>query len=106
MRDRQGPLYVIGRYRIENGRTTIGSGANCTICLPDRAPALLGTVDPTDGHVTFEPPRSASLTRNGKPVAGIKSLQTEKDPLDTLQSGDFSLIFHAVKDGVSLYVQR
>jgi hypothetical protein len=59
--------------------------------LPQRAPALLGTIERSADTLTFTPAGSVSVTVNGKEIGGPTTLQT-KDKADKLRAG----IFHSV----------
>jgi len=83
------PIYVIGRYAIDEAPTRLGSAEGSTITLPPRAPARLGTIERSADTVTFTPAGSVPVTLNGKKIEGPTTLQT-KDKADKLRAGDFS----------------
>jgi hypothetical protein len=45
LRSEKGPLYLIARYNVPEGRTEIGSDASSRIALPDRAPKRVGAIE-------------------------------------------------------------
>jgi hypothetical protein len=70
LRSEKGPLWLIARHNVGEGRTEIGSDTSNTIPLPERAPKRVGTLDRRGDKITFEPTAGIAMTLNGKPVTG------------------------------------
>ena len=93
LRSEKGPLWLIARHNLAEGRTEIGSDASSTVKLPDRAPTRVGTIERLGDKVTFQPAAGAAVKLNGKPMSGPSALRTgvAPHPKDTLQFGDFEI---------------
>src|SRR5262245_54087870 len=107
LRSDKGPLWLIARHSVAEGRTEIGSDASSTIKLPDRAPKRVGTIERHGDKVTFQPAAGAPVKLNGKPMSGSAALRTgvAPDPRDTLQFGDFEIAVTAVDGNCQLIVR-
>ena len=55
VRSEQGPLWLIARHNLAEGKTGIGSDPSSRILLPDRAPKRVGAIECHSDKVTFEP---------------------------------------------------
>ena len=88
-----GPLYLIARHDVPEGRAEIGSDASSRIALPDRAPKRVGVVERRADKVTFEPAAGVAVKLNGKPMSGPAALRTgvASNPRDRLELGDFDI---------------
>jgi len=104
MQDDMGPLYVIGRYHVREGRITLGSASGSTVVLPKNAPALLGTIERRAETVTFEAAGSVPVFVDGKKIEGVTTLRT-KNEVDKLLSGDFSFSVQSGQSGMILLVR-
>jgi len=103
VQDKQSPIYVIGRYMVDEGRTTLGSAEGSTIALP-HGPALLGTIERSADTVSFTPAGGVPVTLNGKKIQGPTTLET-KDKADILGAGDFSFSVRSGAKGMSLLLR-
>src|SRR6185295_294155 len=66
LRSEKGPLWLIARHNVREGRTEIGSDASNRIQLPDRAPKRVGAIERRGDKVTFEPAAGIAVKLNGK----------------------------------------
>src|SRR5579863_968563 len=71
-----GWLELIGRLKLEQGATTLGSDPGSTWILPPGAPQRLGTVIREGGTVKFEPAAAVAATVDGKAAAAMDELST------------------------------
>src|SRR5881409_909359 len=55
LRSEKGPLWLIARHNVPEGRTGIGSDASNSIELPGRAPNRVGAIERRGDKITFEP---------------------------------------------------
>src|SRR6185369_5241075 len=62
LRSEKGPLFLIARHNVPEGRTAIGSDASNRIALPDRAPKRAGMIERRGDKVTFEPADGVVVT--------------------------------------------
>jgi hypothetical protein len=92
IRGKGSPLYVIASSPLKEGSTALGSKDGSTIILPNRAPALLGTLERKGNNVTFEPSGSLPVMLDEKPIEALVTLQTGKAPFagPTLSDGGHS----------------
>jgi|SRR5215472_4575893 len=91
LRSEHSPLLLVGRFRVNEGASTIGSDPSSTIVLPAKAPQHLGTLIRQAGQFTFEPAPGTSVFLNGKPISGSVPLQAiaSPKPTDRVSFGDF-----------------
>ena len=116
LRSEKGPLWLIGRHKVPEGRTEIGSDASSSIALPDRAPKRVGAIERRGDKVTFEPATGIAVKVNGHAMSGSVALRTGvmPNPNDKLQFGDFEIASSAmggqyqltVRDRQSPFVQQ
>ena len=107
LRSEKGPLWLIARHTVAEGRTEIGSDASNRIKLPDRAPKRVGAIERRGDKVTFEPAAGIAVKLNGKPMTGPAALRTgvAPDPSDRLQFGDFEIAVSAIDGNCQLVVR-
>src|SRR5262245_34285148 len=107
LRSEKGPLWLIGRHTVAEGRTEIGSDASSGIKLPDRAPKRVGGLVRRGDKVTFEPATGIAVKLNGKPMSGPAALRTgvAPDPRDILQFGDFEIVVTVLDGNCQLVVR-
>jgi uncharacterized protein (DUF1684 family) len=93
LRSEKGPLFLVGRHRLPEGRTAVGSEPSSGIALPERAPRQVGWVEVRGDKVVFVPAAGASIRSNGKPMVGQTALRTGIPPeaRDRIEFGDFEL---------------
>lgn len=73
-----GWLNLAGLYWLEDGENLIGSGENCDIRFPDKAPDELGSVYLEDETIKFEVAGDVRVNHKGSPVKSMK-LKSDKD---------------------------
>jgi uncharacterized protein (DUF1684 family) len=96
----KGPLHLIARHDLPEGRTTIGGGESNDVSLPDRAPKRVGTLIRQGGKITFEPATGVAVLLNGKRVNGPSVLHIADNlgESDRISFTDFQIGF-SVLDG-------
>jgi|RhiMethySRZTD1v2_1073278.scaffolds.fasta_scaffold11924_6 uncharacterized protein (DUF1684 family) len=107
LRSEKGPLWLIARHTVAEGRTEIGSDTSNSIKLPDRAPKRIGAFERRSDKVTFVPAAGIAVNLNGKPMTGPAVLRTgvAPDPRDRIQFGDFEVIVTALDGNCQLAVR-
>jgi uncharacterized protein (DUF1684 family) len=93
LRSAKGPLRLIARHDVPEGRSEIGSDPSNAVTLPSRAPKRAGIVQRQGDKVTFEPAAGAAVTLNGKPMTGPSVLRIGVTAIqsDKLAFGDFDI---------------
>ena len=93
LRSEKGPLWLIARHDVPEGKTEIGSDASNAIALPDRVPKRVGILQRQGDKVTFEPAAGIAVMLNGKRMAGPSVLRIGLPPKqsDKLAFGDFEI---------------
>src|SRR5579862_6482932 len=64
IRSEKGPLWLIARHDVPEGRTELGSDASNNIALPDRAPKRVGAIERRGDKVTFEQAPAVAVKLN------------------------------------------
>lgn len=107
LQSEKGPLYLIARHNVPEGRTEIGSDASSRIALPDRAPKRVGAIERRADKVTFEPAAGVAVKLNGKPMSGPAALRTgvDSNPRDRLELGDFEMAVSVLEESCQLAVR-
>jgi uncharacterized protein (DUF1684 family) len=107
LRSEEGPLWLIGRHNVPEGRTEIGSDASNRIELPDRAPKRLGAIVRQGDRVTLDLAPGVVVNLNGKAKSGSFAIRTgaKPDSHDKLQLGDFEFVTGGV-EGVYQFTVR
>ena len=57
LRSTRSPLLLVGRFKVNEGSSSVGSDPACTIVLPPKAPAHVGTLTRQGRVISFEPAR-------------------------------------------------
>jgi len=85
------PLLLVGRFNVNEGKSTVGSDPASSIVLPPKAPAHVGTLTRRGDQISFEPAAGASIALNDKPISGSVVLQVTEPPkpTDRISFGDF-----------------
>jgi len=93
LRSEKGPLWLIARHDVPEGKTEIGSDASNAIALPDRAPKRVGILQRQGDKITFEPTAGIAVMLNGKRMASPSVLRIGLPPnqSDKLAFGDFEI---------------
>lgn len=91
LRSTRSPLLLVGRFKVNEGRSSVGSDPVCTIVLPPKAPAHVGTLTRQGTVISFEPARGTPVSLNDKPISGYVTLQVAEPPkpTDRIGFGDF-----------------
>src|SRR5258705_12782908 len=76
LRSEKGPLFLIARHNVPEGRAEIGSDASSSIKLPGRAPKRVGVIERRGDKVTFEPAAGIAVKLNGKGMSSQSALRT------------------------------
>jgi len=107
IRSETGPLLLIGRYRVDEGKTTLGSHSKNNIVLPDRAPSVAGVIERQGEKITFTPESGTEVQLKGTALKGATVLRTGPgdENLDKLRMGDFTLIVSSRSGDCSLFVR-
>jgi uncharacterized protein (DUF1684 family) len=92
-----GWLELIGRLKLEEGATTLGSDSGSTMILPPRAPSRLGTVTRQAGVFKFEPADRVDATVDGKAASSVTALAT-KSGFGRVKVGNYSFAVRAIGD--------
>jgi uncharacterized protein (DUF1684 family) len=107
LRSEKGPLYLIARHNVPEGRTEIGSDASNSIGLPSRAPKRVGVIERRGDKVTFEPAAGIAVKLNGKPISSQSALRTgvAPDRNDRIEFGDFEIAVSVIESTCQLIVR-
>jgi hypothetical protein len=107
LRSEKGPLLLIARHPLADGKTGIGSDASNGIKLPERAPKRVGAIERQGDKVTFEPAAGVTVKLNGKPMTGRPALRTgvTPDPKDQIQFGDFEIVVSSLDGNCQVVVR-
>jgi len=106
LRSTRSPLLLVGRFTLQEGSSSAGSDPACTIVLPAKAPAHVGTFTRHGTVISFEPALGASVTLNGKPVSTYVALQVPAapKPSDHIGFGDFKFYIRPISSGFTLFL--
>ena len=87
---------LAGLFFLEPGRNSVGSAPSSRVRLPERAPAMVGSIVFEDGVVRFEPRAGAPLTLAGAPVTSPVVLRPagSAGPADEIAVGDLAFWVH------------
>jgi hypothetical protein len=98
MRSARSPLLLVGRSRIEEGESTIGSAAASKIVLPERAPARVGTIIRRGRELSLLAAAGTTLAVNDQPESGSIHLHTAEAPApaDRVSFGDFTFAIRPI----------
>jgi uncharacterized protein (DUF1684 family) len=99
-----GWLELIGRLKLEQGATTLGSDSGSTLLLSPVAPKRLGTVIREGGAVKFEPAEGMAATVDGKAAATVNELST-KTGSGRVKVGNYSFAVRVIGDDFYLLVR-
>lgn len=104
LRSERSPLRLVGRFRIAEGRSTVGSDPASSIVLPSRAPLHAGTIDRQGNQFSFEAASGIAITLNGKSASGPLKLQVAgaPKPSDRVSFGDFTFAIRPIGDEFDL----
>lgn len=101
LRADNGWLTLVGRFPLEPGENTFGSGSDNRVVFPSAlagvGPPRLGAldVDPAAGTVTLRPAEGVEMTRGGIPQSGPQALGTSPERRDWVSLGRLS--FHVIE---------
>ncbi len=91
MSSSKSPLLLVGRFKIEEGESTLGSRAASTIVFPEKAPERVGTIVRRGREISLVIPAGTTLAVNDKPASGSVQLRATESPApaDRVSLGDF-----------------
>jgi len=98
LRSERSPLRLVGRFRVKEGRSTLGSDPASAIGLPSRAPLHAGTIDRQGNQFYFEAAPGIAVGLNGKSALGTLKLQVAASPKpsDRVSFGDFTFAIRPI----------
>jgi hypothetical protein len=99
-----GWLFLIGRYQVVEGESSVGSAPTSSIILSPGAPEQLGVLRRTGSVFRFEPAPGAAVTIDGKPASQASELATTSGS-GRLRAGDNSFAVRAVGEDFYALVQ-
>jgi uncharacterized protein (DUF1684 family) len=99
-----GWLEMIGRLKLDEGETTIGSDSASTMILPPPAPKRIGTVTREGVAFRFEPAAGVEATVDGEAASGVSELST-KPGSGRVKVGHYSFAVRAIGDDFYLLVR-
>ena len=99
-----GWLALIGRFKLEEGASTLGSDPGCTMSLPVQAPKQLGTVTRHGQSFQFEPAPGLRATIDGEVLSGLTELSA-KGGAGRVRTGNFLFVVRAVGEDFYLLIQ-
>lgn len=104
LRSARSPLLLIGRFKVKEGSSSVGSDPACAIVLPPKAPAHVGTLTRRGSVISFEPAPGISVNLNDKPISANVMLQVAESPkpTDRIGFGDFKFGVRPLNDGFTL----
>jgi uncharacterized protein (DUF1684 family) len=107
MRSEKSPLRLVGRFKLEEGVSTLGSDPASTAVFPERAPKQAGTITRHGGAFSFEAAAGIPAAINGQPVNRSTVLQVAKNPKpsDRMSVGDFTFAVRPAGDDFYLLLQ-
>jgi uncharacterized protein (DUF1684 family) len=87
---------LAGLFFLEPGSNSVGSAPSSRVRLPDRAPAIIGSIEYEGGVVRFEPRAGARVTLGGAPVAApvVLNPAAPERPADELLVDDLAFWVH------------
>jgi hypothetical protein len=87
---------LAGLFFLEPGSNSVGSAPSSRIRLPDRAPAVVGSILYEDGVVRFDPRTGVPVTLAGTPVTGPVALSPARPdrPADEIVVDDLAFWVH------------
>lgn len=100
-----GWLALVGRYKLAEGESSVGSAATSSIVLPEGAPVRLGHLRRHGRWVGFEPAEGLSVTLDGAPLRELAQLSTAKGA-GRVRSGPWSFAVRQVGDDYYALVQN
>jgi uncharacterized protein (DUF1684 family) len=104
LRSARSPLQLVGRFRIEEGSSTLGSDPAATIVLPAKAPQHVGTITRHGREFIFQPARGVSVSLNDKAISGSVAVQAVESPqpTDHVSFGDYKFGIRPMEQNFSL----
>jgi hypothetical protein len=109
MRSPKSPLLLIGRFKIEEGESTLGSKPGSKIVLPERAPERVCTIVRHGREISLLAAAETTLAVNDKPASGLICLRTSGSPApaDRVGFGDFTFAIRPIgQDFYLLLIDR
>lgn len=106
MRSPKSPLLLVGRFKIEEGESTLGSSAKSNIVLPEGAPGQVGAILRRGSEISLLTATATTLAVNDKPVTGRVNLKAAAAPApaDRVSFGDFTFAIRPVGEDFYLFL--
>lgn len=98
-----GWLSLIGLFRLDEGTQTIGSAADAALVLPDRHPAVVGTLTVDGDRVSFAFASGVEGTIDGEPARDAVLASDDGGDPSVVDSG--SLQFYVIGRNAQLYLR-
>jgi len=91
LRSTRSPLLLVGRFKVNEGSSSVGSDPNSAIVLPQKAPAHVGTLTRHGSIISFEPTPGVFISLNDKSISTSVVLHVAEppNPTDRIGFGDF-----------------
>ncbi len=92
LKAKEGWLRLAGLFWLKPGENRIGSGPDCQIVLPARAPAYVGIIGLTGSKVSLKVAKGVEVTHAGKPVEQMlleSDVNGRREP-DKVKLGNFT----------------
>jgi uncharacterized protein (DUF1684 family) len=99
-----GWLFLVGRYKVAEGESFVGSAPTSSIVLPPDAPQALGKLTRRLNVIQFEPRSGVAVTIDDKPASGIVELGTARGS-GRVRAGDISFAVRSIGDDYYALVQ-
>ncbi len=98
LRSPRSPLLLVGRFRVNEGSSAMGSDPASDFVLPSQAPRRVGTISRQGDQFSFQPASGIAVSLNGKPASGRINLQVAKSPQpsDRIAFGTFTFAIRPV----------
>jgi len=106
LRSAKSPLLMIGRFKIEEGESTLGSQPEAKILLPERAPGRVGAIIRHGAAISLVTPSETSVAVNDRPASGSIKLNAPPPPAsaDRVAFGDFTFGIRPVGEDFYLFL--
>jgi uncharacterized protein (DUF1684 family) len=99
-----GWLALIGRFKLGEGASTLGSDPGCTMILPVQAPRQLGIITRRAESFQYEPAPGVPTTMDGEALSGLTQLST-KGGSGRVRTGNFLFDVRAVGEDFYFLIQ-
>jgi len=106
LRSPRGPLLQAGRYRVNEGTSTLGSDPASTMVLPANAPRHVGSVVRHGNQFVFQPSAEIQANLNNQPITEPVTVLTNgaPSPPDRIGFGAFKFRIHQLNNEFYLFL--